>query len=137
MLLQSEPALISASGKAVFSFLSDFHHFEYLLPQQVRHWEASTDRCAFTIEGLPPIRLMLGELKPETLVEYLPDGESPVNFSLQFVMDSLDEEKTNCTVLLDADLNPMLSLMAKRPLQNFVDMVAGKLKEHLDATSGD
>lgn len=137
MQLQSETKNIAASQKVVYAFLTDFHHFEHLLPEQVQQWEAETNRCSFTIEGLPQINLKLGALKPETQVEYLPDGESPVNFSLQFVMDASEEEVTRCTVQLDADLNPMLSMMAKRPLQNFVDLVARKLKEHLDATSVD
>lgn len=136
MQLQSEPKNIAASNTAVYAFLTDFHHFEHLLPEQVKQWEAETDRCSFTIEGLPQIRLKLGASVPESLVEYLPDGESPVNFNLQFVLDAQGEKETRCTVQLDADLNPLLSMMAKRPLQNFVDLVAGKLKAHLDAPSG-
>jgi carbon monoxide dehydrogenase subunit G len=137
MQLQSEPKHIAAPNAAVYAFLTDFHHFEHLLPEQVKQWEAETERCSFTIEGLPQIKLRLGSLKPDTQVEYLPDGDSPVNFSLQFVMDAAAETETLCKVQLEADLNPMLSMMAKRPLQNFVDLVAGKLKAHLDGLSVD
>lgn len=127
---------MAASNTAVYAFLTDFHHFEHLLPEQVKQWEAETHRCSFTIEGLPQIRLKLGASAPESLVEYLPDGESPVNFKLQFVLDARGEKETLCTVKLEADLNPMLSMMAKRPLQNFVDLVADRLQAYLDDLTG-
>lgn len=129
MELKSDTRPVHAPAEELYGFLTDFNHFEHLLPEQVSNWEASTNRCSFTIEGLPPITLTMGETKPNEMVTYLPDGHAPVDFSLTFHIEDNDEGGSRCTVTLNADLNPMLSMMAKRPLQNFVDLVAEKLEK--------
>ena len=53
----------------------------------------------------------------------------PFKFSLNVVLeeDSLNEQKTVAGVNVDADINPMLAMMAKRPFENLVNVIAENL----------
>lgn len=133
MELSSDARHINVPAKQVFDFLTDFNNFGHLLPEQVKEWTAETSHCSFVIEGLPRISLKLGELREEQLVTYLPGAESPVDFSLRFEMNP-DMEGQTCIMVnhLIADVSPMIAMMAKRPLQHFLDLISDKLRDHMN-----
>lgn len=134
MQLSADTKSIAAPAEKLYAFLTDFHHFSALLPEQVKDWTATENSCAFTIEGLPRISLRIGEKIENKKVTYLPDSEAPVDFSLNFTLSDTIEGSSDCDVMLDADLNPMLAMMAKRPLQNFVDLISNKLQEYFQSS---
>jgi len=61
---------------------------------------------------------------------YASADKKPFDFSMSF---SMDEQGINTQTLItfEAELNPMLKMMASKPLKNFLDIIAGKLKEIL------
>jgi hypothetical protein len=44
-------------------------------------------------------------------------------------MKSLSESSTELQLVFDADLNPLLQMMASKPLKNFLDLLVNKYKE--------
>lgn len=132
MTIHSESTRVNASGQRVYDFLTDFTNFGQLLPEQVSHWEATADQCSFSIEGLAKIRLGMGECTPVTHITYNSFGETPISFSLGFNIIEFGSEACDFQVSLDANLNPMLEMMAKRPLQNFIDILTHKLQEIME-----
>ncbi|PIQ35213.1 MAG: hypothetical protein COW63_01850 [Bacteroidetes bacterium CG18_big_fil_WC_8_21_14_2_50_41_14] len=77
------------------------------------------------------IQLAFGNNEPYKKVELLPVGKAPFNFSLHANLMEMGTS-TKVTVYLDADLNPMLAMMAKRPMENLVNVMAENLKKSLD-----
>ena len=135
MNLTSDSTPVAAPVERIFSFLTDFRNFGKLLPEQVKEWSADESHCTFIVEGLPRISLKLGENIEGKRVTYLPDGESPVDFSLLFHMEgSAETGKTVCRTELLAKVSPMIAMMAKRPLQHFIELLSSRLKEHMEST---
>ncbi len=117
---------INAPAEKVFAFLSDLQNLGQLMPEQVINWKAGTDTCSFTIQGMTDLNLKIQERTPNSIVSLIPDGKAPFSFSLSSHIRE-NGEKSEVNILLDADLNPMLAMMAKRPLQNLVNIMADKL----------
>lgn len=128
MEFTSEWRSIEAQPEKVFTFLSDLQNLGKLMPEQVINWEADADTCSFTIKGMTDLKLRVQERKAFTLISLIPEGKSPFTFTLD---SEIRENNTHSEVKikLNADLNPMLAMMAKRPLQNLVNIMADKLKD--------
>lgn len=129
MNFTSKPVTLNASQKKVYEFLADFNNFEKLMPEQVTNWQSDKETCSFTIEGMADIKLKYTTKNPYGTIKVEPDGKSPINFDLEVNLEvsSLDEQKTTGTITVNAALNPMLAMVAKRPLENLVDVMSEKL----------
>lgn len=122
---------IGSKKEKVYEFLSNFNNFEKLMPEQVTNWVSDSESCTFTVQGMATITLKYSKKEPYSLLEVVPEGKSPISFSMQFQLenDSENEQFSKGTVFIDANMNPMIAMVAKRPLENLVNVMGEKLQE--------
>mgnify|MGYP006284248281 CR=1 FL=1 len=120
---------ITQPAESVYHFLTNFKNFEKLMPDQVVNWRATEDHCSFTIQGMADLAMHMGEKTPYSFIRYESEGKSPVGFNLEFNIKDRPGNTSQVKIILKANLNPMLKMMASRPLSNFVNLLAEKLKE--------
>jgi carbon monoxide dehydrogenase subunit G len=122
---------LPASPDKVYDFISDLRNFEPLMPDKVEKWSADRDRCEFTISGLSTFSMEIVERDKNKVV--LTSGDiTPVDFELRCnILESKGE--TQVEIELEAELSPMIKMMASRPLQNLVDIMAEKLGEQFES----
>jgi len=129
MKIDGKKAVISANQNKVFQFLSDFNNYEKLMPEQIVNWQSDKETCSFTIKGMADLKLKFARKEASRLLELVPEGKTPVKFSLLINLepDELNEQKTVVNVHVDADLNPMLAMIAKRPFENLANTISEEL----------
>ena len=127
--IESEVAAIDNSAQNIFNYLSDFKNFEKLMPSQVTNWTATSDECSFTINGMATIGMKIIEKTPSSKITITSNGKVPFEFKL-FVL-IVEKTETGCTgqLIFESDLNPMLKMMVVKPLGNFFNMLAQKMKD--------
>jgi carbon monoxide dehydrogenase subunit G len=126
--LQSDKVVVNKTAKEVFEFLSDFNNYKRLMPDQVTDWESTTDECSFTIKGMAALGMKMKEKTPNSSVVIERNGKAPFDFTLTCsIVDR--QEQSEVQLFFDADLNPMLKMMASKPLTNFLNLLAAKVKE--------
>lgn len=125
MLIQSQYVDNSNSEQEFFSIVSDMRNIPALLPEQAINVQANEDNLSFTVQGMGSIALRVIQRVTYSLVQLAPVGKTPFPFVLSIKIAGLGN---NCRVMyeIDAELNPLMAMMAKRPLQNLVDMMAEK-----------
>lgn len=125
MLIQSQYVDNSKSEQEFFSIVSDMRNIPALLPEQAINVQANEDNLSFTVQGMGSIALRVIQRVTYSLVQLAPVGKTPFPFVLSIKIAGLGN---NCRVMyeIDAELNPLMAMMAKRPLQNLVDMMAEK-----------
>lgn len=128
MIIEGKPATINKDIVRVYDFLTDFNNFESLMPDQITDWKSDKDSCSFTIQGMASVKLTFSEKVPYTLIKLVPEGKVPFSFGL-IIKLSEQENNTIAKVEVDAQLNPMMAMMAKRPLENLVNVMAGNINE--------
>ena len=131
--IKSDLVLINKSAEDIFNFLSNFNNFGKLMPEQVINWKSSSDSCSFTIKGMADIALKTSEKISYSKIVWSTDGKAPFDFTLRSVLIEKTEKQTEAQIILDADLSPMLKIMAMRPLGNFVTLLVNKLKEVIES----
>ena len=131
---KSNPVLIGSTDSEIFNFLASFDNFEKLMPEQVINWQSTPDHCSFTIKGMADLAMKMDRKEANNYISYASDGNSPFPFQLSFDLSADNESQCRVQATLDAKLNPMLKMMASRPLQNFVNLLVEKLKEVMERT---
>ena len=116
-------ALPICSEKDLFEYIGDMNNMPPILPEQVVDIKADNDNLAFTIQGMGSVALRVKERKPNKLIQLVPEGKVPFQFVLNVHIRN-NEQRTECCFEIDANLNPLMQMMASRPLQNLVNMMA-------------
>ena len=122
MLFQSPYKPVSLPAERAFLFYAEPENLKNLMPEQITDWESEADWCRFLVKGMGHVKLKIGEKSPFSRLTYLPDGKMPFSFGLQFLFAPKNDESCEIQIAIDADLgNPMIAMLAKKPLQNLVD----------------
>jgi hypothetical protein len=127
--IESNPVEISTSAKNVLDFLSNFSNFEKLMPPQITNWQCTEDSCSFTIQNMATLAMRIKEKTEPTKLVIVSEKPSPFHFELICELEVLAENTCRSTIRLHADMNAMLAMMAKNPLQNFVNILNDQLKK--------
>ena len=126
--IESDKSVIDKTDTDIYSFLSDFNNFQKLMPEQVTNWESTADECKFTIAGMATLGMKIVEKKPTEYIKVI-RTEGPFDFELECYIKKISESQSEVMLAFNADLNPMLKMMASKPLTNFLNILVKKLRE--------
>ncbi len=112
------------------------------MPEQISDWKSTSDDCSFTIKGMASLGMHIKQRMPHSSIVIEDSGKSPFRFLLRCsIAPNASSVENNGSLIsnegpqslvqlfFDADLNPMMQMMAARPLTNFLNMLVNKLKE--------
>lgn len=125
MIFKSNWTKNQVSDKELFDYIGDMNNMPSILPEQVVDVKADHDNLSFTIQGMGSIALRVAKREPNKLIQLVPEGKTPFQFVLNvYIRDN--ETTSECCFEIDAQLNPLMQMMASRPLQNLVNMMASR-----------
>jgi len=127
--LESDIVEIKNSSEKVYNFLSNMNNFGKLMPEQVINWKSTEDSCSFTIKGMTDLSMRISVKTPNSKIIITPGDNPPFSFSLICQLQEEQKDETKAQILFDAELSMMMELLAKNPLQNFINLLVEKLKE--------
>ena len=126
-IIESQQVTVNKSSEEIYNFISNFNNFNKLMPSSVKNLETTEETCSFSLEGMPTIRLKIGDKTPFTNVSMIADG-GQIDFSLNCVLES-DGGNCKARLFFEGELNIMMKMMVEKPLTNFLNLLANKLKE--------
>ena len=124
---ESKRVALKISAEKVFVYLSDMSNMGRLMPEQITNWQATADNCSFTIQNMTTLSMRITERVPFERIDLTSEGKTPFNFTLHLILYPLTELQSEAIFILKAELNPVFSMMASKPLQNLVDLMADNL----------
>ena len=127
--IESEIVEINNSAENIFTYLTDFKNFEKLMPSQVTGWTATSEECSFTIKGMATIGMKIIEKTPFKKISINSNGKVPFEFQLYIFITEKDATNSVGQIVFESDLNPMLKMMVVKPLGNFFNILAHKMKD--------
>ena len=129
--VESKIGQISNSDETIYQFLADFSNFDSLISQdRMKNWEATGDTCRFTLDGLGDVGMKIIEREPFKLIKVTGDESSKFNFFFWIQLKKMAEMDTRIKFTIHADINPMVQMMAKKPLQKFLDLLVDQLENY-------
>jgi hypothetical protein len=127
--IESETVEINNSAENVFNYLTDFKNFEQLMPSQVTNWTATSEECSFVLKGMATIGMKIIDKTPFTKISINSNGKVPFEFQLFIFITAKDASNCVGQIVFESDLNPMLKMMVVKPLGNFFNILAHKMKD--------
>lgn len=124
--LQSPKITINKSAAEIVAKYSTPASFKDLMPPEVVKFEASENSFLFGIKGLPEVRLRLVEVTENQVSLSSTSDKLPFNLRVEMHPHG---EKTEAQLFFEGEFNPMLKMLVKKPLQNFIDHLAGKMAQ--------
>ncbi len=129
LTLNSKKAKANGSQEVVYNFLTDFRNFSNLIPpDKMQQVEFTDDTVRFSITGLGDVGLKISERQPNELLVIKATEDSVANFTFHLRIAALTENTSQVDIALDADLNMFLEMMARSPLQHFLNLMADKIE---------
>jgi len=120
MNIEGKKVLIAKSSKEAYNFFMTLENFELLMPTSTEKFEVEGDSFLFGLKGMPEIRLVLGNSVEYSKVS-LGAASSKLSFTLEANILSISDSSSEVQLQFDGDFNPMMAMMVKKPLTNFID----------------
>ena len=120
MNIEGKKVLIAKSSKEAYNFFMTLENFELLMPTGTEKFEVEGDSFLFGLKGMPEIRLVLGNSVEYSKVS-LGAASSKLSFTLEANILSISDRSSEVQLQFDGDFNPMMAMMVKKPLTNFID----------------
>jgi len=124
MNLESPKVTISKSPQEVFDFLTKVENFEQIMPESKQKFETlAEDKFLFQLKGMPELILKQKEqVAPSKVVLGAASDKLPFTLTA-----NIEDDGTQ--LVFDGDFNPMMAMMIKKPIQNFINALAENLSK--------
>lgn len=132
---ESRRVTLQASDQTVFDFLSNMSNLGRFMPEQITNWQATEDTCSFTIQNMTTLSMRISERVPFERIDVISEGKTPFKFTLQLLLNPQTAAQSEARFVLVADLNPIFSMMASKPLQNLVDLMITNLEKYYSGSN--
>ncbi len=127
---ESRSGSLSCTPKEVFDFVTDIRNFEQFIPEgTINNWQSGKDTCTFNVSMIGSVTLRIEKAEPYDRVIFSGDALKKNDFSL--ILNILENANNNAEVkvLLEAELNPMLKMMANKPILQFLEMLIREMEK--------
>jgi len=125
----SRLAKLTCSGDEFFTFITDMRNFGQFIPSgSANGWHANEDNCVFTMAPMGEVSLKVLSKTRSSAVSFSGIVLVTTAFTLHVSIHEDENTKADVKLLMEADLNPMLKLMASGPIDRFLDTLVTEME---------
>lgn len=127
MNFESKKVILNHSQQETFDYLSNLENYEKLMPENAEFsLHESGEGFFIQLKGLPKVGLKLKESQAPDFILF----ESPSdNFKYEMKVNvaANGDESSETNIVFDGKFNPMIEMMAKKPLTSLIETIADNL----------
>ncbi len=129
MEIATEKKTVPKSIKDVYEFIINLKNFEQLMPDSIDKFEVlDNDTFLFALKGMPQIVLKRNNQQPFNQL-VLGAASEKLPFTLTVDIDSKNEKETDVVLSFTGEFNPMMAMMIKMPITNFMNALSDNLSK--------
>ncbi len=129
-VFESRTGTLSCTSEEVYNFVTDIRNFGQFIPDgTLTHWQAERDSCSFRVSVAGAISVRITGKVPYSRVSYNGDALKKNDFSLVLNINNSKSDSAEVKILLEAELNPMLRMMASKPVVQFLEMMISEMEK--------
>lgn len=122
---------LAQSAAQVYAFLADCNNHEQLMPENIYNWSSTQDEARFTIQNMAKLALKVDQRIPDQEIRIVLQEKAPFDVNMRWLIETTGEKTSKASLIIEADLNMMMKMLASGPLQKLVDHQVNRLKEVL------
>jgi hypothetical protein len=127
---ESRKGILTCSAQECFAFTTDLRHFEGFIPNgTINNWKADKESCSFTVSMLGTVSVRLTGKEMYKRVIYQGDALKKNDFELILNITGGGDNPAEVNVTLNAELNPMMKMIAAKPIEQFLEMLISEMEK--------
>jgi hypothetical protein len=127
---ESRTGTLSCTSKEVYDFVTDIRNFEQFIPGgTINSWKAESDSCSFSVSMVGTINVRIISKTPYDKVIFNGDALKKNDFSLVLNITNSRSDAAEVKILLEAELNPVLKMMAEKPIIQFLEILIVEMEK--------
>lgn len=120
---------LNRPAEEVYDLLADCNNHEQLMPENIYNWSSTKDEAQFTIKNMAKLTLRIAERVSPSEIRFVPAEKAPFDVEMKWVITSTGTGTSTAQLIIQADLNMMMKMVATGPLQKLVDHQVKRLAE--------
>lgn len=130
---QSRTGKVSATPAEVFAFITDLRNFKSFVNEgTISGWHAEKESCSFSVSMLGTVSVRLIEKEISSKVIYQGDALSRNDFTINVNISGRPAEPAEVNISLSASLNPVMKMMADKPIRQFMETLMQEIEYFRD-----
>jgi hypothetical protein len=126
---ESRTGSLSCTTAEVFDFVTDIRNFEqFIPPNTINNWQSDKDSCSFNVSMIGTVSVRIEKSEPYNKVIFSGDALKKNDFSLVLNINNNLANKAEVKVILEAELNPMLKMVANKPIIQFLEILIREME---------
>jgi carbon monoxide dehydrogenase subunit G len=135
-VFESRTGTLSCTSEEVYNFVTDIRNLGQFIPDgTITHWQAESDSCSFSVSVAGVISVRITRKEPFSRVYYNGDALKKNDFSIVLNITNGKSDTAEVKILLEAELNPMLRMMASKPIVQFLEMLINEMEKFREWTN--
>ena len=128
MEINSSITRVDHSTEQLFYKLSSVETYERLMPEGAAFTKIDDERFQFKLGGMPEIGLAISDKQPNESI-LLTSSNDKISFSLRGQLTKVSETQTDVQLQFSGDFNPMMAIMVKKPLTQFLESLINNINK--------
>ena len=126
---ESRSGKLTCDAEEAFTFVTDIRNFERFIPKgSINNWQSEKDSCSFNVSMFGIVSFRLAEKDKFNRVVFDGDALKKNDFSLVLHISDNGKKPADVKVSLNADLNPMMKIMAVKPIRQFLEILIKEME---------
>lgn len=119
---ESRTGKVNFKSEMVFNFAADMRNYNRFLPDHtIENWKADADSCSFEVSPVGKAKIRIVERDSYKTVKFAGEGLNNTEFLLWIQLKEVAENDTRVKITIKADINPVLKMMAEKPVKDFLN----------------
>ncbi len=121
---ESRLGKLTCNSEEFFAFVTDIRNFrQFISDREINNWNAEKEYCTFNVSMIGTVSVRLSQKEKYNKVIFDGDALNKNDFSVTLdITDNLINQ-AEVKISLSADLNPMMKLMASKPIVQFLEIL--------------
>jgi len=130
---KSRTGKLNCTPAEIFDFVTDIRNFRQFVPEgTIDDLQIEMDSCSFHVSPLGKVSFSLSEKNPHNKVVYKGTVLQSNDFSLVLDINENSTGRAEVNLNLAAHLNPLLKMMAAKPIGNFLEKMIKEMEKFRD-----
>ncbi len=127
---ESRTGKIGCSPTEVFNFITDIRNFEHFIPRdKISDVKVSQNTFSFNVSPLGLVSISITEKVMYSKVVFSGNAMLVNNFSLIILINEPDYNHSDVKLLLNAELNAFLKMLAAEPINKFLETLMCEMEK--------
>jgi carbon monoxide dehydrogenase subunit G len=127
---ESRTGKLTCTPPEIFDFMTDIRNFRQFVPAgTIDDLQIESDSCSFHVSPLGKVYINLSEKEPYNKVVYNGNVLQSNDFSLVLNIEGNNAGKAEVNLKLAAHLNPLLKIMAAKPIKSFLEKLIEEMEK--------